>query len=401
MRQRPVSLFLFGALALSGFASAENGAVQRLAEAVRYKTISYQDRSRVEYREFQRFHQFLRASYPRTFSSLSVEVVNDYSLLLRWRGSDTRRLPLLFTAHMDVVPVEPGTEADWEHPAFAGVVEGGNIYGRGTLDNKQGLMGWLEAVESLLNEGFEPQRTLVFAFGHDEEVGGREGAAAVAARLREMDLRFEWMLDEGGLIVSDNPLVPGRPVALINIAEKGCIVKTAGVDPSIFTFSGTARVFSSQDSSCEAILSGKIKAGDIVIIRYEGPKGGPGMQEMLYPTSYLKSIHLGKECALVTDGRFSGGTSGLSIGHVSPEAAAGGAIALIKDGDTIEIDIPTRKIHLAVSDDELARRRAKEEGKGSLAFSPTDRDRQVSIALKTYALFVSSADQGAVRILPD
>jgi dihydroxy-acid dehydratase len=193
----------------------------------------------------------------------------------------------------------------------------------------------------------------------------------------------------------------GLAVLYGNIAEKGCIVKTAGVDPSIFTFTGTAKVFSSQDSSCEAILSGKIKAGDIVIIRYEGPKGGPGMQEMLYPTSYLKSIHLGKECALVTDGRFSGGTSGLSIGHVSPEAAAGGAIALIKDGDIIEIDIPTRKIHLAVSDDELASRRAKEESKGNLAFSPTDRDRQVSTALKSYALFVSSADQGAVRILPD
>ena len=193
----------------------------------------------------------------------------------------------------------------------------------------------------------------------------------------------------------------GLAVLYGNIAENGCIVKTAGVDPSIFTFTGTARVFSSQESSCEAILDGKIQSGDVVIIRYEGPKGGPGMQEMLYPTSYLKSIHLGKECALVTDGRFSGGTSGLSIGHVSPEAAAGGAIALIKDGDTIEIDIPTRKIHLVISDDELANRRTQEESKGNLAFSPTDRDRQVSTALKTYALFVSSADQGAVRILPD
>ncbi len=193
----------------------------------------------------------------------------------------------------------------------------------------------------------------------------------------------------------------GLAVLYGNIAINGCIVKTAGVDPSIFIFSGIAKVFSSQDSACEAILSGKIKAGDVVIIRYEGPKGGPGMQEMLYPTSYLKSIHLGKECALLTDGRFSGGTSGLSIGHVSPEAAAGGAIALIKEGDTIEIDIPARKIHLAISDDELASRRAEEEEKGALAFSPTDRDRHVSTALKAYALLASSADKGAVRTLPE
>ncbi|MGB3212878.1 MAG: dihydroxy-acid dehydratase [Desulforhopalus sp.] len=193
----------------------------------------------------------------------------------------------------------------------------------------------------------------------------------------------------------------GLAVLFGNIAEKGCIVKTAGVDPSIFIFSGTARVFSSQDSACDAILNGEIKAGDVIIIRYEGPKGGPGMQEMLYPTSYLKSIHLGAECALVTDGRFSGGTSGLSIGHVSPEAAAGGAIALIKDGDTIEIDIPARKINVAVTDDELAIRRQKEEAKGSTAFTPTDRERSISVALKAYALFAASADKGAVRILPE
>lgn len=193
----------------------------------------------------------------------------------------------------------------------------------------------------------------------------------------------------------------GLAVLYGNIAENGSIVKTAGVDPSIFIFSGPASVFSSQESACEAILNGEIKAGDIVIIRFEGPKGGPGMQEMLYPTSYLKSIHLGKDCALITDGRFSGGTSGLSIGHVSPEAAAGGAIALIQNGDTIEIDIPARKIHLAISDDELADRRAEEEKKGNLAFSPSDRDRQVSPALKAYALLASSADTGAVRVLPD
>jgi dihydroxy-acid dehydratase len=193
----------------------------------------------------------------------------------------------------------------------------------------------------------------------------------------------------------------GLAVLFGNIAENGCIVKTAGVDPSIFKFSGTARVFSSQDSACDAILNGEIKAGDVIIIRYEGPKGGPGMQEMLYPTSYLKSIHLGAECALVTDGRFSGGTSGLSIGHVSPEAAAGGAIALLEDGDTIEIDIPARKINVAISDGELATRRKKEETKGNTAFTPTDRNRSISVALKAYALFAASADKGAVRILPE
>ncbi len=193
----------------------------------------------------------------------------------------------------------------------------------------------------------------------------------------------------------------GLAVLFGNIAEDGCIVKTAGVDPSIFKFSGTARVFSSQETACEAILNEKIKAGDVIIIRYEGPKGGPGMQEMLYPTSYLKSIHLGAECALVTDGRFSGGTSGLSIGHVSPEAAAGGAIALLEDGDTIQIDIPARTINVDLTDGELAARRKKEQAKGSNAFTPINRDRNISQALKAYALFAASADKGAVRILPE
>ncbi|OEU83367.1 MAG: dihydroxy-acid dehydratase, partial [Desulfobulbaceae bacterium C00003063] len=174
----------------------------------------------------------------------------------------------------------------------------------------------------------------------------------------------------------------GLAVLFGNIAENGCVVKTAGVDPSIFSFKGTARVYSSQDAACDAILDGQIKAGDVIVIRFEGPRGGPGMQEMLYPTSYLKSIHLGEKCALITDGRFSGGTSGLSIGHVSPEAAAGGAIALIKDGDAIEIDIPDRRINVAISDEELALRRSKEEAKGSGAFTPADRNRTISTALK-------------------
>jgi dihydroxy-acid dehydratase len=193
----------------------------------------------------------------------------------------------------------------------------------------------------------------------------------------------------------------GLAVLYGNIALDGCIVKTAGVDPSIFHFQGTARVYSSQETACDAILDGTIKAGDVVIIRYEGPKGGPGMQEMLYPTSYLKSVHLGKECALITDGRFSGGTSGLSIGHVSPEAAAGGAIGLVRDGDAIEIDIPERKMNVLVSDKELEQRRTEEMKKGRTAFCPVDRDRHVSQALKVYAMFAASADKGAVRVLPE
>jgi dihydroxy-acid dehydratase len=191
----------------------------------------------------------------------------------------------------------------------------------------------------------------------------------------------------------------GLAVLYGNIAESGSIVKTAGVDPSIFQFSGSARVFHSQDAACEAILAGRIKAGDVVFILYEGPRGGPGMQEMLYPTSYLKSLHLGAACALVTDGRFSGGTAGLSIGHVSPEAASGGAIALVRDGDTVEISIPDRAINLKVSGEELARRRREEEARGAAAFTP-DRQRHVPQALRAYAHFAASADKGAVRIVP-
>ncbi|HVV94234.1 MAG TPA: dihydroxy-acid dehydratase [Hyphomicrobiales bacterium] len=189
----------------------------------------------------------------------------------------------------------------------------------------------------------------------------------------------------------------GLAVLYGNIAEKGCIVKTAGVDKSILKFSGPARIFESQDDAVEGILAGKVKAGDVVLIRYEGPRGGPGMQEMLYPTSYIKSKGLGKVCALVTDGRFSGGTSGLSIGHVSPEAAEGGAIGLVEDGDTIEIDIPNRSINLAVSDEALAQRRAAMEARGADAWKPLGRNRVVSQALQAYALLTTSADRGAVR----
>jgi dihydroxy-acid dehydratase len=191
----------------------------------------------------------------------------------------------------------------------------------------------------------------------------------------------------------------GLAVLSGNLAEHGCIVKTAGVDESILTFTGPARVFESQEEAVKAILGDRVKQGDVVVIRYEGPKGGPGMQEMLYPTSYLKSKGLGKACALITDGRFSGGTSGLSIGHVSPEAGEGGVIGLIEEGDRIEIDIPHRKINLLVSEGELSARRAAMDGKGPDAWKPAKRERRVSAALQAYAALTTSAARGAVRDL--
>jgi dihydroxy-acid dehydratase len=189
----------------------------------------------------------------------------------------------------------------------------------------------------------------------------------------------------------------GLAVLTGNLATDGCIVKAAGVDATILKFSGPARIFESQDEAVSGILGGKVAPGDVVIIRYEGPRGGPGMQEMLYPTSYIKSKNLGKVCALVTDGRFSGGTSGLSIGHVSPEAAEGGVIGLVEDGDRIEIDIPARSIHLAVAEEELARRRAVMEANGAGAWLPAHRNRKVSTALRAYAALTTSAARGAVR----
>ena len=193
----------------------------------------------------------------------------------------------------------------------------------------------------------------------------------------------------------------GLAVLYGNLAKDGCIVKTAGVDEKIWHFTGKAVVFESQEEAVEGILSGKVVAGNVVVIRYEGPKGGPGMQEMLYPTSYLKSMKLDKDCALLTDGRFSGGTSGLSLGHVSPEAASGGDIALVRDGDMIIIDIPSRTISLDVSEEELLIRRNEMEAKGKMAWKPLSRDRKISRALKAYASMVSSADKGAVRLLED
>jgi dihydroxy-acid dehydratase len=218
-------------------------------------------------------------------------------------------------------------------------------------------------------------------------------------RYEELDLDRE----KGCIRDADHCYSPDGGLAVLygNIAADGCIVKTAGVDESILRFKGPARIFESQEAACDGILDGTVKSGDVVVIRYEGPKGGPGMQEMLYPTSYLKSKHLGKVCALVTDGRFSGGTSGLAIGHVSPEAAAGGGIALVEEGDTIAIDIPGRSIDVEVPEKQLAERRAKEEGRGPEAFTPAGRKREVSKALKAYAHLATSADRGAVRRIPD
>jgi dihydroxy-acid dehydratase len=191
----------------------------------------------------------------------------------------------------------------------------------------------------------------------------------------------------------------GLAILYGNLAENGCIVKTAGVDPSVFKFSGVAKVFNSQDDAVNGILGDEVQPGHVVVIRYEGPKGGPGMQEMLYPTSYIKAVKLDKKCALITDGRFSGGTSGLSIGHISPEAASGGNIGLVKDGDIIEIDIPLRRIELMIPEHELEERRRHEDAKGKEGWQPGPRKRQVTTALKAYASMVSSADTGAVRVI--
>ena len=189
----------------------------------------------------------------------------------------------------------------------------------------------------------------------------------------------------------------GLAVLYGNIARKGCIVKTAGIDASLLSFTGNATIFESQEDAVDGILNGVVKAGDVVVIRYEGPKGGPGMQEMLYPTSYLKSKGLDKKCALITDGRFSGGTSGLSIGHVSPEAAAGGELALLRTGDHIEIDIRARKINALLTENELKKRQKAEKLKGKKAYKPETRNREIPSSLKAYAANVSSADLGAIR----
>ena len=232
----------------------------------------------------------------------------------------------------------------------------------------------------------------------------RAGPAGIPTQTAfSQDCRYDSLDDdrENGCIRSKENAYSqdgGLGVLFGNIALDGCIVKTAGVDESIWKFSGPARVFESQDEAVSAILADKVVKGDVVVIRYEGPKGGPGMQEMLYPTTYLKSRGLGKDCALITDGRFSGGTSGLSIGHVSPEAASGGAIGLIEEGDIINIDIPNRTIDIAISDEELEARRVAMNA-SEKAWKPVSRKRTVSKALQAYAVMATSADKGAVRSL--
>jgi len=201
-------------LALAGTA-ADN-----LAAAIRFPTVSHQDRTLMDVDAFVGLHQFLRTTYPRVFNELEVELVNKYSLLITWPGQDSSLNPVLFTAHIDVVPVEPGTEADWTHPAFAGVVDKGIVYGRGTIDDKMGVISLLEATERLLSQGYKPQRKIVFGFGHDEEIGGAQGAGEISKRLREKGLHFDWMVDEGGFILGDSPMLPGRPVVMIGVAEK-------------------------------------------------------------------------------------------------------------------------------------------------------------------------------------
>ncbi len=254
-----------------------------------------------------------------------------------------------------------------------------------------------EAIEAYAIEGrnFSDEASQLW---HSAPGGGRNlklGSQSATYKELDTDRACGCIRDFDHAYVKDG----GLAVLRGNIAVDGCVVKTAGVDESIFHFRGPAKVFRSQEEAVDGILRDKVVSGDVVVITHEGPKGGPGMQEMLYPTSYIKSKHLGKECALITDGRFSGGTSGLSIGHISPEAAAGGAIGLVRDGDIIDINIPLRTINVLLSDEELASRRRSEEARGKDAFTPTGRDREVSKALKAYAAMVTSADKGGVREL--
>lgn len=244
-----------------------------------------------------------------------------------------------------------------------------------TLNTEAGIKLWSAAPANVFNLELGSQNEIYTSLDDDRKNGC----------IRSVDHAYA---QDGGIAILYG-----------NLASDGCVVKTAGVDESIWYFEGKARVYDSQDAACKGILENEVKAGEVVVITYEGPKGGPGMQEMLYPTSYLKSRHLGKACALITDGRFSGGTSGLSIGHVSPEAASGGIIGLVQTGDLIIIDIPNRKIELKVSDEEIELRRQNELKRGKNSFTPPFRKRNVSNSLKAYAKLVSSADKGAIRII--
>ena len=220
-----LNIFL-GLLLLATGRAAIAGPAERLAEAVRFQTISYQQAEAIDYGEFERLNEYLRQSFPLVFGKLEVEAVNQYSLIIRWPGTRADLKPILFTAHTDVVPIEPGTEGDWAHPPFDGVIADGRVYGRGTLDDKVGVLGLLEAAESLLAQGFSPQRAMVFAFGHDEEISGKGGAGRMAELMSERGWHFLWQVDEGGMVVNDNPMLPEKALAIVNVAEKGYLTLT-------------------------------------------------------------------------------------------------------------------------------------------------------------------------------
>jgi len=355
---------------------------------------------------------------PRSIASFKA-FQNAMSLDIAMGGSTNTVLHLLAAAQEAGVPftVKEIDELSRRVPNFCKVAPSTALYHMEDVHRAGGIMGLLGEIDraGLLHTDTYTVHSPTLGDALDQwdvkrapsdEVVTFYGAAPGRKATQEAFSQNEsWDLDldrEGGCIRNlENAysLDGGLAVLFGNLAPDGCIVKTAGVDESVLKFSGPARIFESQDDAVDGILGDKIAEGDVVIIRYEGPKGGPGMQEMLYPTSYLKSKGLGKACALITDGRFSGGTSGLSIGHVSPEAAAGGPIGLIKEGDKIEIDIPNRTIGIAISDEELAERRKQMEAKGDAAWKPESREREVSPALQFYAQMTTSADKGAVRDL--
>jgi dihydroxy-acid dehydratase len=305
----------------------------------------------------------------------------------------SRRVPVL----CKVAPSVPDVHLEDVHRAGGIMAILGELDRAGLIDNCVGTVHSATLAEALDRWDVRRTRSTSVQAFYRAAPGGVPTTVAFSQEQRydALDLdRATGVIREAGSALSRDG---GLAVLYGNLAEDGSIVKTAGVDESILNFSGPARVFESQDAAVAGILGGMVKPGDVVVIRYEGPRGGPGMQEMLYPTSYIKSKGLGKACALVTDGRFSGGTSGLSIGHVSPEAAAGGTIALVEDGDRITIDIPRRAIRLDITDEELASRRAAMDARGAKAWQPEHRDRRVSTALQAYAALTTSAARGAVR----
>ena len=328
---------------------------------------------------------------PRSICSKKA-FMNAMSLDIAMGGSTNTILHLLAVAHVEDVSRAGGIlsimgELDREGLLDTTVKRADGLTLREAVDQYDIMR------DTVTEDGLENARSAPGAQGRNLVMGSQEVIYDELDRNRESgcirDIPHAYSAD-GGLAVLFG-----------NLAERGGIIKTAGVDESILKFSGPARVYFSQDAACDGILGGEVKSGEVVVIRYEGPKGGPGMQEMLYPTSYMKSVHLEKECALITDGRFSGGSSGLSVCHISPEAASGGAIALVENGDIIEIDIPKREINLKISKEEFKRRRDQEATKGRDAFKPAGRDRVVTTALKAYGLLAASADKGAVRMLPE